>query len=287
MHVEPLAAFATSAAERAPLSIPGAGILRCRRVGARTVVHSARAKSPLRLLLPGNHGHAQWAFVATLGGGLVDGDAIDLAVDVEPGAAVLLGTQASTKAYRAARGTRQTTTVRVGEGALFVALPDPVTCFAGSKHAQSTEVALARGASLVLVDTMTSGRAARDERWHFQSYASRTRVTREGASLVHDAIALDGAHGPLEARMGRFDVLSTIVATGPAVTAVRASLLAAHAAPAGDAAHDLVVSASPLGDDGVLLRVAAREIEPALRAIRGWLAPLSEALGDDPFARKW
>src|SRR5687768_3060300 len=44
------------------------------RVGNRTVVRTALAHSPLRLLTPRNHGHAAWVYTSSLGGGLVDGD---------------------------------------------------------------------------------------------------------------------------------------------------------------------------------------------------------------------
>ncbi|HEY2366660.1 MAG TPA: urease accessory protein UreD, partial [Polyangiaceae bacterium] len=69
-------------------------------VGDRTAITSSRARAPLKLLTPKNHGDARWTFVATYGGGLVDGDAIALDVKVGPGASALLSTQASTKVYR-------------------------------------------------------------------------------------------------------------------------------------------------------------------------------------------
>src|SRR5262245_15081414 len=100
----------------ARLDLDGAGL------GARTVVTTLRATPPLRLL-PIRGGHAAWVYQTALGGGFVGTDDIALDVEVEPGATLLLTTQASSKVYRAAHA-RQTLTARVGAGATLVAWPD-------------------------------------------------------------------------------------------------------------------------------------------------------------------
>jgi hypothetical protein len=48
-----------------------------------------------------------------------------------------------------------------------------------------------------------------------------------------------------------------------------------------------VCSASPLGNDGIVLRVVADHFENASRALRPSFGALAGALGDDPFSRKW
>ncbi len=273
-------------APRSPATDAGRGVLAFEQSGARTVVAAARATAPLKLLTPRNHGHASWVITATFGGGLVDGDAIDLDVDVAPRAAALLGTQASTKIYRSPTSTcRQDLRARVAEHALFVAVPDPVVCFAGARYEQTVRVEIARSASIVLVDAFTAGRSARGERWDFLRYASRTEIHRDGAPLVVDAVVLDPAHGDLHARMGRFDTMTSITIAGPAVHALRERALSTSAPPKRGAA--LVRSASAVSDDAVLVRIAGASIEAVTSAARAELAGLAEILGDDPFARKW
>jgi urease accessory protein len=266
---------------------PGQGALRFVRAGSRTVVHTARAASPLRLLLPRNHGVASWAYVASLGGGLVDGDAISLTVDVDAGGCALLGTQASTKVYRSPRGTSQALRARVGAGALLAVIPDPVTCFAGASYEQRIDVELEdESATLVLVDMLTCGRAARGERWAFARYASRTRVSIAGRVLMMDAVLLDREQGDPAARMGRFDAVATLVAVGPRATGVRDGLLAAAASvpsPASTRLH----SATVLSPGACIGRVGAVSAHEAIAAVRALLAPIAGPLGDDPFARRW
>jgi len=263
----------------------GHATLRFARAAAgRTVVHTARAHSPTRILLPNNRGDACWAFVASLGGGLVDGDAIALSVVVDAGARALLGTQASTKVYRSPRGSAQALTAHVGPGALLAVVPDPVSCFAGARYRQEVDVGLEDAtSSLVLLDAFTCGRAARGERWAFDRYASRTRIARGGRLVAVDAVLLDPAHGDLASRMHAFDAFATIFAIGPGAAEVRSHVLVSAAAATGTA---LLLSATELGPDAVVARVAAPSAQALARTVRGLLAPLALTLGDDPFARR-
>jgi urease accessory protein len=268
---------------------PGTGSLVVRRRGAHAagcIAAERRATSPLKLLAPRNHGRAAWVFAATLGGGLVDGDCIDLDVRVEPGAWALLGTQASTKVYRCPRSaSRQSLVARVDRDAVLVSLPDAVVPYRDGRFEQRAEIRLESDASLLWVDPVACGRAAHGERWELGRYASRLRVERAGRTVVHDHVVLDREHGALGARLGRFEALATLVCLGPALGPVVASLAACRPALVRDA--PLSVATSPLADDGVVVRMAATTLGALTDAVRGALAPLAPLLGDDPFARKW
>ncbi len=246
----------------------------------------AYATSPLRLLTPRNHGHAAWVFLASFGGGLVDGDRIDLRVEAEPHASGFVCTQASTKVYRSPHGCSQRLDVHVAQGAAIAILPDPVVPFAGARYRATTEVSLATDASVLIFDATSSGRAARGERWQFARLDSRTEITRAGRVLYVDATRLDPAHGTLAERMGRFDVLASLVAIGPRFAGVRDAMLAGVIAPP-PPRESTVWAASPFGPDGVVLRLATDHFENASRVLRSSFAALAQWLGDDPFVRKW
>ena len=281
------------AAERAahaqPVRAPaaGSGALRCALVdGASAAVHSS-ATAPLKLLVPRPRGPAVWAFAASFGGGLLAGDRLALDVAVGPGASALLGTQASTKVYRAdGRGAaHQRLDAEVAAGGALALLPDPVVAFAGAAYEQRQTIALATGASLLLLDWYTSGRSARDERWAFTSFRSRNRVTVGGALLVDDALHL--AAGPaLARRMGRFHCLASVLLLGPRCAPAAQALLAALAGAPVVAGAALLESASPLGD-GALLRLAGTTHQAVEARVRERLAALAAGLlGDDPWSRK-
>jgi len=263
---------------------PGRVVLAFERGRDKTVLRTALASSPARILTPNNHGSAAWAFIASFGGGLLDGDRLDVDVEVAPSAQALLGTQGFTKVYRSPRGCSQCLMARVGDAATLAVVPDPVVCFAGARYAQRVAIDLARDASVVLLDGYTCGRSARGERWQFSHYASRTTIVRGGARLLVDATRLDPSDGPVAERMGRFDVVLSLVAIGPRLAGVREAMLARGRGPSTASA---IVAASPLAHDGAILRVLGEGFESASRALRSSFADLARLLGDDPFARKW
>lgn len=246
---------------------PGEGTL---SFGADAQITRGVSRSPLKLLYPRNHGRARWVFATTLGGGLVDGDAIDLDVHVEQGAIGVLATQASTKVYRSpVRGASQRLRAVIEKDALLCVLPDPVVPFAGARYFQSQSYDV-RGGSLVMVDILSCGRAARGERWAFSRWESRTRI-----GAIDDRVLLDAEEMDLPRTMGRFDAIATVFAIGVDIAPQKQK-------------GDVVFSTSPIdGARGTCLRAAAPTIASMLAFVRTLLAPLRESLGDDPFARKW
>jgi urease accessory protein len=248
------------------------------------VLARAAAASPLRLLTPRNHGDGAWVYLATFGGGLVDGDHLEVHLDAEPDTTCMLGTQASTKVYRSPRGCSQRLEARVAQGAAIAILPDPVVCFEQARYSQQIDVSLESGASLLLLDGYSCGRSARGERWRFGAFCSRTTIARAGVRAFVDATRLDPAHGSLPDRMGRFDAILSLVAMGPRFSSVADVMQdAATTAPSNRA----VVAVSRLAPDATLIRVAAECFEDASRPLRASFSALANVLGDDPFARKW
>ena len=255
----------------------GAGAVTVERGPKRSVVTRLRAESPLRLLTPRNAGDAAWIYAATLGGGLLPGDRLALDVEVGRGASSLLGTQSQTRVFRAGAGggATQTATIRVGDGALFVWLADPVVAFAGARWSQALDLHL-DGGSAIVVEGLTAGRAARGERWAFRRFASRTRVFAPELT-VEDALLLDPDRAPMD---GRFGAFATVMALGPRAAPVAERLRRAplRASP--------VVAASEVAG-GVVARVGGVGTEAVGGALRELLADLPALLGDDPLARKW
>ena len=259
-----------------------AGRLGVERVGRESVVCSAFAASPLRLLTPRNHGHAAWAYTSSLGGGFVDGDRVRLEVRVGAGASALVGTQGATRIYRSSRGCRSEVSAEVGPGALLALLPDPTVCFARARHEQETEVQLAPGGSLVLFEAIGAGRSG--ERWAFARYASRLRVSSATGTIIDEALLLDPAHGALPERFGRFDALATLLLAGPGLPHESIARSLSEEPLRRQAAF--IQSASRLGTDALVVRIAATQVEDAVAVARAHLRFLPALLGDDPFSRR-
>ncbi len=277
--VDPPAAGASDA--------PGRGRLGVERRASRSVVTRAFATSPLRLLTPANHGHAAWVYTSNYGGGLVDGDRVIIDVEVEAGAAAFVSTQASTKVYRSPRGTSTELRARVGPDGLLIVAPDPVSCFAGARYRQVQRFQVADSGALVLVDCVLSGRCAAGERWAFSEYRSLIEISLGDRLLVHDGLALRASDGDLARRLGRFDVLAVAMVVGRALRDEAATLRAAASRYPVARYADQIIMASPLGEDGCILRVAGTSGEQVGRTLRDLLGFIPQRLGDDPWRRKW
>jgi len=252
----------------------GAGALRVATVEGRSVLLSSRATSPLRLIETRGEGSAVWIFTTTFGGGLVEGDRIELDVDVGQDARALLTTQASTKIFRSvSRPTSNVLRARVARGAVFASIPDPTVCFEGARFDQRISVDLAEGASACVVDLLHAGRVARGERWSMASYRNELAFT--GAAVLRDALLLDPAHGSIARRMERYDVLATVVLAGPAFAAARARIRAElESKPARE-----LETCSARGEL-LFVRFASTDAESAQLRLRALLAEVSAIVGD-------
>jgi urease accessory protein len=212
---------------------------------------------------------------SSLGGGLVDGDRVELEVTVECGATAVVTSQASQKVYRGASSQR--TLVRVHAGATALVVPDPVVPFRGARFEQATSIELADGASLVLGDVITAGRIAYGERWAAEHVASTLDLAIAGERVLLDRVVVG--------HMGRFDALATAIVLGPRFADLAAAELARIAAePLGKRAA-LLVAASPLAG-GAIVRLAGT-IEDVVAAARAILRPACSRAGEDPWARRW
>jgi urease accessory protein len=283
-----LAAVASCLPSERGACAPGVGALTVTRSAGRTVVTSAYATSPLRLLTPANHGRAAWVFTSSFGGGLVDGDRIRLDIEVGDGAAAFVSTQASTKVYRSPHGTAATMSARIGSAALLVVAPDPVVCFARSRYRQVQRFEVADTGTLVAVDWISSGRRAFGERWMFDEYEATLEVRKGGRLLVHDALALRATDGNLTGRLGRFEVLATVTLVGARVRHEAAGIVSRVSARPVSRGDDLLIAATALGGgEGCVVRMSGTSVERVGRTIRDLLQSVPALLGDDPWARKW
>ncbi|KAF3908400.1 hypothetical protein ABW21_db0200673 [Orbilia brochopaga] len=226
--------------DAASSSIPaGDGLIHVRVLPPdKLTLHQLNFKYPLKLIspAPGQRAKSLTVFVLSYGGGLVGGDQVRLRVEVEEGARLCLQTQGTTKIFKQTPGsppTAQRFTVRIHRNASLLLLPDPIQPFASSNYLQHQIFELADTvndtSSLVLLDWVTEGRAARFEHWDLLRFESRNEVfatntddnatSKRGKLLLRDTMMLDGANNddlnePLRARQDGQTIFATLIIRG-------------------------------------------------------------------------
>ncbi len=253
----------------------------------RTVLVSARAESPLRFVRPTFPGTTSASVcLVTFGGGLVGGDEVELDIVVERCATLVVFTQSSTKVFRGSSS--QVLRAKV-EGTLIL-LPDPVSAFAGARYTQRVDVTLGPQGGCVVLDGVTSGRAAFGDRWAMSALDLRTTIDHAGRRILTDALRFDATDAPISERAGTFEAFATLTAVGESVAPVVNAIVRQPIAPP---SSDLVVAASPLpraealAVPGAIARVAASSPGAALTEVRSRLGNLPDINAVDPFVSRY
>ena len=268
---------------------PGAGRVNLSRVVGQTVVTRLWATSPLKLFVPRQRQRSAWIITSNFGGGLVEGDHIDLTLHVGPGAIGYVGTQAATKVYRSEKnlGVTQVMRASIADQGLLVLAPDPVTCFAGAIYDQNQHFDLSGSGSLILIDWITAGRVAHGERWSLDRYRCRNDIYLDGVHQYGDATVLDRTFGPIGAlfRTGPYNCLATLVLVGDQVESLARRFVDQIDALPVRPRESLIYSASTFEHGGVI-RVAGVNTAEVAASLHDRLRHVADWLGEDPWARK-
>ncbi|TVR13012.1 MAG: urease accessory protein UreD [Planctomycetota bacterium] len=255
---------------------PGEARARIGWVDGASAVLAQQARTPAKLLAPYARGPAVWLCHLTFGGGVVAGDQLDMAVDVEAAASVLLSTQGASKVYKdpQAQGSRQGMTGRIADGALLAHVPHPLTAYAGAHYRQESLYHCQPGGSCCWWECVSAGRPDQGEHWHASHLHLATTLQVGETVLVRDRISLQG--DDLRAQLAQWRCMFTLGMYGPRCQE------GVQALAQGQAIDGCRISVSPIAD-GCVVRGLARDVESARAfccAHSQWLIP---QLGDDPW----
>ena len=191
--------------------------LRAERVCDRTRLTELECRAPLQLMrchyldpaLP----DMAFATIVSPSGGVLQGDRLEIAVRVEAGARLHLDTPSALRLYRMPdQPAEQEVTLTVDGDGYLEYLPDPAIPFAGADFASRTRASVAEGATLILAEAVTAGRAARGEVHRFTRYESVVEIGRpDGPVLALDATILDPTNGlAAPGRLGGYAATGTL-----------------------------------------------------------------------------
>ena len=156
-------------------------------------------KAPLRVLSPRPPpGELPCAVLLNTGGGIVGGDALEVRVRLEDGAAAVITSQAAEKAYRSA-GPDATLNVHLdlADRAWLEWLPQETILFDGARLRRTLRVEAVAQARLLAADMLVFGRRARGERFRHGLLRDRLEVRMDDRLVWADALRLAPEPGPL------------------------------------------------------------------------------------------
>jgi urease accessory protein len=197
-------------------------------------------QAPLRVLFPTPEpGEPPLAALVNCAGGLAGGDALRQEVRLEAGARATVSTAAAEKVYRSlGPETRIATRLAVAPGAVLEWIPQEAILFDGARLARRLRADLADGATLLAVETLVFGRAARGERLRRGALFDGWRLHGPDGLLWTDALVLpDDPPEALDAPFGfgGAEALGTLLFAGPAAEAGRGVVRALPSAAPGGA----------------------------------------------------
>ena len=254
----------------APQRARGRGRLTVRREDGRTRLVELFQEGSAKLRLPTVRDDALQAVMINSGGGMTGGDRFSWDIDVGPGAAAILTTQACEKVYRADAGHAAVAArLTVGIGARLDWLPQETILFERSALHRTIDADVAVGGRLLLAESVVLGRRAMGERVKHTDFHDRWRIRRDGRLLFADDLRLAGdilaltRSGPLLAGAGAF---ATLLLVAPDAEAPLEAVRAAIGPLGGASAFDGKLVCRIAAPDGLALR---RALLPALAALSG------------------
>jgi urease accessory protein len=201
-----------------------------RRLGARSVLARREHCGPLvvqKPFYPEGDGCVHLVIVHPPGG-IAQGDALDIEVDVDDHAHVLLTTPGATKWYKCSiESSQQRVRFAVARNAIAEWLPQENILFDGSRSRLVTNVELAKEARFASWEIVCFGRRASGERFANGCFEQRIHIRREGVTVWFESGVVPGNDPLLHSPVGLADcsVSGTFLIASEMISELPLSLL--------------------------------------------------------------
>jgi len=260
-------------------------LVAARREDGQTAIAEQSFRAPFHLSKPYWDGEAGVLQVQVVNptAGILEGDALELDVQVRAGAALVVTTPAATRAFMMRHGIAAChQRLTVDAGAWLEYTPEPLCPHRDTDYAQFTRLDVAAGGEACFVDALAPGRVGRGERWAWRRLQLALDVRVAGEPVLQER--LDGSgeamgraaafHRTPDAWMASVVVLTEcIVLDDPVWDRIRAL----HA-------DGCWLGVTRLRRGGWIIRALApggQELRDVLRALRGLLAEKLPRLGSN------
>jgi urease accessory protein len=174
---------------------------------------------PLRLLETGLHDHGVEIQLSSYGGGVLQGDQVELKIRCGEWTGLLLKSQANTHVYRNEIGKKAVQRIEADcEPASRVwIIPEPVVLHEGAIFRQEQVWNITESTDFILADWMLSGRSESDEQFIFDRYESHVLISVDGKAVIEENLSCCPAEMDIRspAAFGPYDLLLNLYLLGP------------------------------------------------------------------------
>jgi urease accessory protein len=220
--------------------------------------------------------------IASPGGGVLQGDRLEIDISIETAAQLNVSTTSATRVYAMPGGQAEAAThIEVAAGGYAEVVPDPFIPYARSRYVSRSSHTVAEGGALVMLEVVGPGRQARGESLAYDLFKSETEVRRPDVRLLfRDTTRLCPAEGlDSVGLLGRWRALGVLYAIAEGLEASVFDATMASLEPL-----ELYAGCSELPNQaGVWFRVLAADAPSAQQAVMAaWTAVRLRLLGSAP-----
>ncbi|MCJ8332167.1 MAG: urease accessory protein UreD [Lentisphaeria bacterium] len=149
--------------------------------------------TPLKIFNPKTSNDWCHITLSNYGGGVVEGDVLDIAMDCTENAKLYVDTQAFTRVYKNDQFplSQQRIIGRAEANSFVMIAPDPIIPHEKSSFKQSQEWTIEKSSSLLVIDWLGSGRSNMNEEFKYTEFQSEFIVHRDGKKIIVDRIKLN------------------------------------------------------------------------------------------------
>lgn len=198
------------------------------REGPLTLLKESSHNAPYKVIHYGSrhlHEHLELIMMSA-SPGIMDGDEIDIEVNVHENAQLKLFTQSFNRLHPMEKGAVQRTNVLVKKGGIYKFIPHPITPFANSIFRTVNEIQLDETANLIWGDIIASGRVHSGESFQFSRLHSITKVYSGKKLVLYDNQLLEPGRQPFDSILfyERYTHQATLMYVSPYAAELKAEL---------------------------------------------------------------
>ena len=163
-----------------------------KNINGFTKATTLRNQKPIKILTPKSHNYNYHLVTTNYGGGLVQGDTVNIKIKANPNTICALTSQANNRVYKSESGKNCSIhqEIEIKENSLFFMLNDPLVLQKKSNLKQYFKCNLHRKSNFVMLDWVSLGRIKSNEILEFDEFYSESEIIYDDKKILLDKFSL-------------------------------------------------------------------------------------------------